>query len=181
MSNKIKKYIPGIILLDTLLLVVLLAAARFVLHLFGLTFRKWFVIICLLGVTAGIIAGIIQLLLKIRKRSVRILAVTVYVVITIAVTLMTYPIAIFAIAGEEHVVVREEGKYVAYVDGFLHTYVYYYEYKNFLICGEAKRIVEDYGKGGFDPIGNPYGYEYTAVSTTYYDEEGNIISVKTEE
>lgn len=106
---------------------------------------------------------------------------TVYVIITIAVTLMTYPIAIFAIAGEEHVVEREEGKYVAYVDGFLHTYVYYYKYKNFLICGETKRIEEDYGKGGFDPVGNPYGYEYTAVSTTYYDEEGNIVSAETED
>ena len=181
LTNKIRKYIPGIVLLDTLLLVVLLATARFALHLSGLMFRKWFTIICLLAITTGIIAGILQLLLKIRKRSIRILAVTLYVIITIAITLMIYPIAIFAVAGEEHVVEREEGKYVAYVDGFLHTYVYYYEYKNFLICGETRRIEEDYGKGGFDPIGNPYGYEYTAISTTYYDEEGNIVSAETED
>ena len=107
MIEKVKKYIPGILLLDTLLLVLFLMAARLVLHLFGLTYRKWFTIVCLLLIGTGIIAGIIQLLLKISKRSVRILAVTFYVVITVAVTLMTYPIAIFAFAGEEHVVERD--------------------------------------------------------------------------
>ena len=176
MIEKVKKYIPGILLLDTLLLVLFLMAARLVLHLFGLTYRKWFTIVCLLLIGTGIIAGIIQLLLKISKRSVRILAVTFYVVITVAVTLMTYPIAIFAFAGEEHVVERDEGKFVAYVNGFLHTYVYYYEYKNFLLCGESKRIVEDYGKGGFDPIKNLHGHVFTVVSTTYYDNSGNVVS-----
>ena len=175
MTNRIKAYIPKMILLDALLAVVLLSAVQFVLHLFGLTFRKWFFIVCLLVITAAIIAGIIQLLLKIRKKSVRILLVFLYVAVTAAAVLFTYPIALFAIAGEEHVVEREEGKFVAYVNGFLHTYVYYYDYKNFLICGETKRIEEDYGKGGFDPIGNPYGHEYSVVSTTYYDKDGNIV------
>ena len=123
MINRIKTCIPKIILLDTLLFAFLLMAARFMLHLFRLTFRKWFVIVCLLLITAGIITGIPQLLLKIRKQSARILAVTAYVVLTIAVILAFYPIAIFAIAGEEHLVEREEGKFVAYVDGFLHTFV----------------------------------------------------------
>ena len=145
--NRVKAYIPRIILLDALLAALLLMAVRLVLHLFGLTFRKWFFIVCLLIFAAAIIAGIIQLFLKIRKRSARILAVTIYIVLTAAVILFTYPITLFAIAGEEHVVEREEGKFVAYVNGFLHTYVYYYEYKNFLICGETKRIEEDYGRG----------------------------------
>lgn len=174
--NRVKAYIPRIILLDALLAALLLMAVRLVLHLFGLTFRKWFFIVCLLIFAAAIIAGIIQLFLKIRKRSARILAVTIYIVLTAAVILFTYPITLFAIAGEEHVVEREEGKFVAYVNGFLHTYVYYYEYKNFLICGETKRIEEDYGKGGFDPVDNPYGFEYSPVSTTYYDKEGSAVS-----
>ena len=49
---------------------------------------------------------------------------------------------------------------------------------SFLICGETKRIEEYYGKGGFDPIGNPYGFEYSVEATTYYDEEGNIIFIR---
>ncbi len=37
-------------------------------------------------------------------------------------------------------------------------------------------IEEDYGKGGFDPIKNPHGHKFSVVSTTYYDEEGNVVS-----
>lgn len=174
--DKVKKYIPGILLADTALFIVLFIVVRLVLHLFRLTFRKWLRVLCLFLIMVGIIAGIIQLLLKIRKKAVRIAAVSMFILFITAACAITYPIAIFAVAGEEHVVERDEGKFVAYVDGFLHTYVYYYEYKNFLICGEVRRIVEDYGKGGFDPIGNPYGYEYSVLSTTYFDEEGNAVS-----
>lgn len=99
-----------ILLADTALFTVLFIAVRLVLHLFRLNYRKWFPVLCLFLIMVGIIAGIIQLLLKI------------------------------------------------------------------LICGEVKRIEEDYGKGGFDPIGNPYGYDYSVVSATYYDEDGNIVS-----
>lgn len=173
--RKLKRLIPGIILADTFLFIVLRAAVRLVLHLFRLTFRKWFTVLCIFLITVGIIAGIIQLLLKIRRRVIRVLAVSTFVILITAACLFTYPIAIFVVAGEEHVVERDEGKFVAYVDGFLHTYVYYYEYKNYLICGEVKRIEEDYGKGGFDPIGNPYGNVYSVVSTTYFDADGNVI------
>lgn len=174
MTDRIRSIFPRIILADTLLLTVFLMAVRIVLHLFRLTFRKWFVILCFFFITAGLIAGIIQLLLKIRKKPLRVLAVSTFIILNIAAGLFLYPLVLFAAAGEEHVVEREEGKYVAYVSGFLHTYVYYYEYKNFLLCGEVKRIEEDYGKGGFDPIGNPYGHEYPVVSTTYFDESGNL-------
>lgn len=174
--DKVKNYIPGILLADTALFTALFIAVRLVLHLFRLTYRKWFLMLSLFLIIVGIIAGIIQLLLKIRKSAVRIAAVSVFVLFITATCVVTYPIAIFAFAGEEHVVERDEGKFVAYVDGFLHTYVYYYEYKNFLLCGEVKRIEEDYGKGGFDPIKNPHGHKFSVVSTTYFDAEGNAVS-----
>ena len=37
--------------------------------------------------------------------------------------------------------------------------VNYYDYKNIFVAGNQKRIEEYYGKGGFDPIENKYGYE----------------------
>lgn len=77
----------------------------------------------------------------------------------------------------EHVIEKDGKKYVAYVNGFLRTYVYYYDYKNIFIVGNQKRIEEYYGKGGFDPIENKYGYEYNVESTTYYDKNGKIISI----
>lgn len=119
-----------ILLADTALFTVLFIAVRLVLHLFRLNYRKWFLVLCLFLIMVGIIAGIIQLLLKIRKSAVRIIAVriiavSVFVLFITAACVVTYPIAIFAVVGEEHVVERDEGKFVAYVDGFLHTYAKY--------------------------------------------------------
>ena len=76
----------------------------------------------------------------------------------------------------EHVVYKDGEKYIAYVNGFLDTYVYYYDYKNLLVVGNKMKIKEYYGNGGFDPIKNRYGYEYKVLNTTYYDANGNIIS-----
>ena len=50
--------------------------------------------------------------------------------------------------------------------------VNYYDYKNIFVVGNQKRIEEYYGKGGFDPIENKYGYEYKLERTTCYDEKG---------
>lgn len=76
----------------------------------------------------------------------------------------------------EHIVRKDGKKYVAYVNGFLRTYVYYYDYKNIFVVGNQKRIEEDYGKGGFDPIENKFGNKYDVEMTTYYDEDGNVVS-----
>ena len=77
----------------------------------------------------------------------------------------------------EHVVEKDGKKFVAYVSGFKRTYVNYYDYKNIFVVGNQKRIEEYYGKGGFDPIENKYGYEYKLERTTCYGEKGEIISI----
>ena len=46
-----------------------------------------------------------------------------------------------------------------------------------IMFGFQKRIEEYYGKGGFDPIENKYGYEYKFERTTCYDEKGEIIYI----
>ena len=66
-------------------------------------------------------------------------------------------------------------KYVAYVNGFLRTYVNYYDYINIFVTGSQKRIEEYYGRGGFDPIKNKEEYKYNIEKTTYYDKNGNVI------
>ena len=77
----------------------------------------------------------------------------------------------------EHVIEKDGKKFVAYVSGFKRTYVNYYDYKNIFVVGNQKRIEEYYGKGGFDPIENKYGYEYKLERTTCYDEKGESISI----
>lgn len=41
----------------------------------------------------------------------------------------------------------------------------YYDYKNIFVVGNQKRIEEDYGKGGFDPIENKFGNKYDVEMT----------------
>ena len=174
MSN-LRKYFPRILLLDTVILVIAATLAAMILNAFGMKFRKWVIILVLLLTAIGFVSGAIQLLLKIRRPAVRIGFVSLFAVITIAVGIAAAPLALFAFAGEEHVVERDGAKYVAHVNGWLDTYVYYFEYKSFLTEGSVKRIEEYYGDGGFDPIGSEH--EYTVVRTIYYDEAGNILSV----
>lgn len=47
--------------------------------------------------------------------------------------------------------------------------MYYYDYKNVVVVGNQKRIVEDYGKGGFDSLGDKYSHK--SKHCTYYDEK----------
>lgn len=52
----------------------------------------------------------------------------------------------------EHVVVRNNQKFVACVVSFTDVNVYYYEYKGKLFRGEKKLGEEWYGSGGYDPF-----------------------------
>lgn len=76
----------------------------------------------------------------------------------------------------EYVIEKEGKKYVAYVNGFWNTQVNYYNYENPLVTSKYKAITEDYGEGGFDPIGKESDYEI--LQTVYYDAKGNILKYK---
>ena len=121
--EKIKKYIPRIILLDTIIYTLIIVTLYLMLSFCKLMLREWIYIVSAIIIMFGFIVGIIQLLLKIKKN------------------------------------------------------VNYYDYKNIFVAGNQKRIEEYYGKGGFDPIENKYGYEYKLERTTCYDEKGEIISI----
>ena len=173
--KRIKKYIPMIILLDTIILVLIYIAFCIVLNMFNLVFRKWVLTLFLLMLATGFIAGVIQLLLKIRKSVLKNVLICIFVILVSVTGSVIIPITIFAFANEEYIVERDNVKYVAHVDGWLKIYVHYYEYKGPFLEGKTERIEEYYGKGGFDPIGGED--KYTVIRTTYYDEGSNLISV----
>jgi hypothetical protein len=76
----------------------------------------------------------------------------------------------------EHVVNKNEYKLVAHVgDGFRHTFVNYYDYKNPFVRGKQLRLYESYGDGAFDPIKPKNGYTRDVVRFTWYDDNGNPI------
>ncbi len=170
-----KKYIPRIILIDTIIFILIFIIIFFILKAFNLMFREWVYILSAILIILGLIVGIIQLILKLKKNVLKISLILVFIIFLILLS----PIAYLAFAfgyQPEHVVYKDGEKYIAYVNGFLDTYVYYYDYKNLLVVGNKMKIKEYYGNGGFDPIKNRYGYEYKVLNTTYYDANGNIIS-----
>lgn len=139
-------------------------------------FREWVYIISILIVMFGFVIGIIQLILKIKKKVLKVGLISIFIISLLLFIPIIYLVGAFCCT-PSHVVLLDGKKYVAYVNGFVRTYVYYYDYKNIFVVGRQKRIVEYCGYGSFDPIENKYGYEYEVWDTTYYDEEGRIISI----
>ena len=173
--EKIKKYIPKIILLDTMLYTLIIVTLYFILSSFKLMFREWIYIVSAVIIIGGFVAGIIQLLSKIKEKVLRNVLIGIVIILLLLSTPAIFFLGAFSYTPEH--IVRKDGKnYVAYVNGFLRTYVSYYDYKNIFVVGNQKRIEEDYGKGGFDPIENKFGNKYDVETTTYYDENGNVVS-----
>lgn len=173
--EKIKKYIPKIILLDTILYMLIIVTLYFILSTFKLMFREWIYIVSAVIIIGGFVAGIIQLLLKIKEKILRNVLIGIVIILLLLSTPAIFFLGAFSYMPEH--IVRKDGKnYVAYVNGFLRTYVSYYDYKNIFVVGSQKRIEEYYGKGGFDPIKNKFGNKYDVETTTYYDENGNVVS-----
>lgn len=175
--GKIKKYIPRIILLDTILYTLIIAALNSILPLFDLMFREWIYFVSAIVIIIGFVIGVIQLLLKIKRKFVKVILISIFIILFLLSTPIIYFFGVFGYT-PEHVVERDGKKFVAYVRGFKMTYVDYYDYKNIFVVGNQKRIEEFYGKGGFDPIGNTNGYNYNVEKTTYYDENGEIIKTQ---
>ena len=173
--EKIKKYIPKIILLDTILYTLIIVTLYFILSSFKLMFREWIYIVSAVIIIGGFVAGIIQLLSKIKEKVLRNVLIGIVIILLLLSTPAIFFLGAFSYM-PEHIVRKDGKKYVAYVNGFLRTYVYYYDYKNIFVVGNQKRIEEDYGKGGFDPIENKFGNKYDVEMTTYYDEDGNVVS-----
>lgn len=172
--EKAKKYMPRIILLDTIIYALIIVALYFILSCFKLMFREWIYIVSTIIIMVGFVVGIIQLLLKIKKKNTKWILISVFIILLLLSTPMIYLFSAFTYT-PEYVVEKDGKKFVAYVNGFLRTYVYYYDYKNIFIVGNQKRIEEYYGKGGFDPIENEG--KYNVKSTIYYDENGKIIII----
>ena len=173
------KKIKGNILLSVFIYAVSFIFLLFIMSFLKINFRQWVYITSFIIVGLGGIIGIFQLLFKIKKKGLKILLSLVFIIGLIVISPYVLLISAFAYQ-PEHIVEKDDKKMVAYVNGFMDTYVTYYDYKGFLLVGNQLRIKEYYGQGGFDPIKNKYGYTYDIVSTTYYDNNGKEIKSETE-
>ena len=110
----ILKHYSKYILLDTLVAATLFAGAHGILSLFHLKFIEWFYYAVIGIITIGILLGIFQLLLKIRKNYVKYVAICVEAICLIPLTYIC--ILIFAFTYKPMHIVEKDGiKCVAYV------------------------------------------------------------------
>lgn len=165
--KKIRKVIPGIILADTLLFILLFLLAESGLQACGLTFRKYVVFVSFLAAAAGFAAGVVQLILWLRGKMLRAVLIVLFSAAVLWSGYTAGPLLLFVFAGEEHVVRRDGAAYVAHVDGWMDTYVRYHRYVNPLVEGDAVLIEEYYGEGGFDPFQGEG--EHQPLRTVYYN------------
>lgn len=174
--NKLRRSV----LMYTIIYICIFIIINLILNVFNMNYREWIYFLSLILISIGFVIGIIQLLWKIKNKIVKIIAIILFIIVLIPCALYTYIFCIFAYQ-PEHIVMRDGKKMVAYVNGFMDTYVEYYDYKNFFTVGNKIKIKEYYGDGGFDPIKNKYGYSYPVISTDYYDENSNIIYTENNE
>lgn len=169
------------LILDTGIFILIFILAQRILSLFRLTFRTWAVFTAIVLISLGVVAGIVQLLLQLKKKTCLTMLLGAFYVCAFAISVVMAWIVIsgFVFWGlEEHVVERDGTRYVAHVYGLQHTTVCYYEYKNFFVEGNTMRIEAYYDNGGFDPIESKW--ESFATRTTYYDEYGNVVKEEDE-
>lgn len=150
------------ILFYTILYLLAFVIINIILNAFDMNYREWIYFLSLILIGVGFITGIIQLLCRIRKKNLKIIAIILFIIVLIPCLFYTYIFVIFAYQ-PEHIVMRDGKKMVAYVNGFMDTYVEYYDYKNFFIVGNKLKIKEYYGNGGFDPIENKHGQNYPII------------------
>lgn len=174
--NKLRKSV----LMYTIIYICIFVTINIILNAFNMNYREWIYFLSLVLISIGFVIGIIQLLWKIKNKIVKIISFILFIIVLIPCVLYTYIFCIFAYQ-PEHIVMRDGKKMVAYVNGFMDTYVEYYDYKSSFTVGNKLKIKEYYGEGGFDPIKNKYGYNYPVISTDYYDENGNIIYTENNE
>lgn len=162
-----------IILIYSVLFAGVFFLLRYILNLFNLEYRRWIFYVFVIILIVGLILGIVQLIKKIKIRSLKVLCAIMFTALLLFSTPYAYIIFGLSIR-EEHIVVKNDYKLVAQVDGFKHTRIFYYDYKNLFVQGKQLRLYEYYGRGGFNPIKYP-SEDYYVEEFTWYDDNGNPI------
>lgn len=173
--KKILKWTKNNILLFTLFVIATLITSHFSLGIFNMRYRLSFIYSLSIFIVIGLIAGTIQLFRK-KGKIVKSVIIIICTLITI-VFLIFWQVIIFLIAcayTPEHVVEKDNKKYVAHVRYWLDTDVEYYDYINFFLMGKTERIHEYYYNVGKDVLADEKN-EWKPSDVNYFDENGKII------
>lgn len=156
------------ILLDVAIFVLACFALQRLLGVWDLSLRQWVKFAAFVFATIGAIVGVIQLLWRIGKKSMKVSIV--FSALFIVLCLFYWRPFLFSMAlsfPNEYVTERDGNTYVVELVQWHHTNATYYDYKNFFIRGQTPRIEEFYRYG--DPQSND-----PPTSAKYYDEDGRL-------
>ena len=126
------KSLNKLIIFYSILYLLIFLLMKTILKIFNIAFREWFVFLSIIIIAITFIIGIIQLLLKVKPKFLKILSVISFIVLLLLISPFAFVISAF-IYMPEHVVEKDNKKYVAYVNSWLDTRVEYYDYINFLL------------------------------------------------
>lgn len=174
MKDKIKS-LKKIIIFYSILYLLMFLIVYAILKIFNITFRGWFFILSAMIIGLTFIIGILQLLLRIKSKILRRLSIVACVLLFGVLISFVLFISAF-IYMPEHVVEKDNKKYVAYVNSWLDTDVIYYDYINFFLMGNRKKIVEYYYDVGKDVLVDEEK-KWIPASIIYYDENEKVIKI----
>ena len=148
----------------------------FILALFNIKFRLWFIILMFIVFFVSLVIGIIQI--SLRESKVVKIVIIVLTGSLVLFCLFFYKLILFILAfaiRPEYVTVLDGKKYVAAVDqGFHHTSVSYYDYYGPFLRGTTERIN---GFGDYNPFIH-HDDKLLDIHLTYYDKNGKQIYEK---
>lgn len=154
-----EKYKKTILFYWFIYLIVLILSREILLKC-NMEYRGWIYSVSGFVFIIGLIVGIIQLILRIKKKSIKIIGMILFIILIIFCT--PYTLLFFAItSAEEEVVSYENQKMVTYTQVFWDKRITYYNYINFLVRERYPKLEEYYGENGEHIL-------------TYYDDNGEV-------
>ncbi len=139
----------------------ILVASREILLKCNMEYRGWVYMVSWGVFIIGFIVGIIQLILRIKKKSIKIIGIIVFIILIMFCS--PYVLLFFAVTcEEENIVTYENQKMVTYTQSFWDKRINYYEYINFLVRKRYPKLEEYYGENGEHIL-------------TYYNDKGEAI------
>lgn len=185
MKERIKKLLNNCkknILFYSVIYLIVFILLGIILSIFGIKYRQYINYFSIILILTGTIVGLIQIIIKTKSNMTKI-CIALYITSVIGLIGVFYPIIALTFYGlfpPEHIIEKDNKKYVAYEHSFLDTRVEYYDYINFLLAGNKIRIEEYYNDVGRDVLEEDAKGLFTPTYTLYYDNNGNYKYVSNE-
>jgi len=155
------------ILFYTVIYIIIFIVSKVILNALGMKYMQYINYFSIILVLIGIISGVIQIFVNSKSKNLRI-CIIIFSIFIIGIILIGSPIILLFIGllPPEHIVEKDNKKYVAYVYSWLDTRVEYYDYINFFLMGNTERIEDFYNNVGRDVLAEDAKGLFTPITST---------------